>query len=432
MNIIELIEKKRDGKELTQFEYNYFIEAYCKDEIADYQVSALLMAIYIRGMTREELFFLTSAMIASGEVLDFSHAEGIYVDKHSTGGVGDKVSLVLTPILAACGLKVAKMSGRGLSFTGGTLDKLEAIPGFDVNLGEVACKQQVADIGLSIIAQTKSLVYADKKLYALRDVTGTVSSIPLIASSIMSKKIAAGSSIILLDVKCGNGAFMETVEDAKMLAQAMIDIAKQMHRKVIVEITSMDDVLGYSVGNALEVMEAIDTLKGKGEPRFIQLCKDSAIRLLVAAGMYEDKSEASKAVDQVLQDQSALAKLKAMIVAQHGDVSVVDDYRILQIAPDVYHLDAQTNGYLTHVAVKDIGLLACELGAGRKQKQDVIDPGVGIVVHKKLGDYVHVGECLCSVYYRPQKPIDTEHLQTCFTLSKQPRSKVMMVYDVME
>lgn len=429
MNIVEIIEKKRDGKVLDKAEIEYFINGYCKEEIADYQASALLMAIFIQGLNESELFYLTSAMIDTGKVLDFSKQDGIFVDKHSTGGVGDKISLVLGPILAACGLKVAKMSGRGLSFTGGTIDKLESIPGYQVQLTDQEFFHQVEAIGLSIIGQSPDMVYADKKLYALRDVSGTVDTIPLIASSIMSKKIAAGSEIILLDVKYGDGAFMSDKESAEALATCMIAIGKRFNRKVKAEITSMNDVLGRMIGNALEVKEAIDTLKGNYEKNFYDLCVHSASTLLMEAKIVASESEAMRLVDEVIQDGSALDKLRQMIIYQHGDASIIEDETKLSITPHKIAVKSAYNGYINKLEVKQLGILSCKLGAGRLRVEDCIDHSVGIRMDKKLGDKVSKGDTLCTLYYN--KVINDaliQEAQDCFKVEAQAKALEPLIH----
>lgn len=432
MNIVEIIEKKRDNQKLSEAEITFFIDAYCKDEIAEYQASALLMAIYFQGLDDEELYYLTKAMIATGKTLDFRNEAGIFVDKHSTGGVGDKISLVLGPILAACGLKVAKMSGRGLSFTGGTLDKLESIPGYEVQISEQAFFEQVAKIGLSIIGQSADMVYADKKLYALRDVSGTVDSIPLIASSVMSKKIAAGSDIILLDVKYGDGAFMPTKEAAELLAKRMIAIGKQFGRKVRAEITSMNDVLGTTIGNALEVKEAIETLQGNYEASFYELCAHSAATLLMEAGVVDTEASAFAMVAKVMEDGSALEKLKQMIAYQHGDVAVIDDPELLVISKHQFSVISDTSGYLNQIKVKHLGMLACHLGAGRMRVEDGIDHSVGIVMHKKLGDKVAVGDILCTLYVQAtQSDHVVSEARDCFQIETDKKDQEPLIYKVL-
>lgn len=432
MNIIEIIEKKRDGFVLSKEEIEYFIEAYCDGSIAEYQASALLMAIYFNSLNKEELAVFTQAMIASGRTYNFSGYDGVFVDKHSTGGVGDKTTLVLAPILAVCGCKVAKMSGRGLSFTGGTLDKLESIPGLKVEISEADFMKQVEEIGCAVIGQTNDMVYADKKLYALRDVTGTVSSIPLIASSVMSKKIAAGSEVILLDVKCGDGAFMNNKEDAIELAQRMIEIGESVGRKVAAEITSMNDVLGTSVGNSLEVLEAIETLKGNYDEDFYELCVHSSCTILTMAGICKDEAEAREKVVACIKDGSALAKLKEMIEHQHGNGEVINNYDLLSISNKTVDVIADVEGYLNTVHVKEIGLLSCALGAGRMQIEDKIDHGVGIVLHKKRYDYIKKGDVLCTLYVNDSfKDSLIDDMKACFVIEDHEIEKEPLIYKVL-
>ena len=432
MNIIEIIEKKRDGLILSKEEIEYFIEAYCEGSIAEYQASAFLMAIYFHSLNKEELAVFTQAMIKSGKTYDFSKYDGVFVDKHSTGGVGDKTTLVLAPILAVCGCKVAKMSGRGLSFTGGTLDKMESIPGLKVEINEADFMKQVEEIGCSVIGQSNDMVYADKKLYALRDVTGTVSSIPLIASSVMSKKIAAGSQVILLDVKCGDGAFMSNQEDAIELAKRMIEIGESAGRKVAAEITSMNDVLGTSVGNALEVLEAIETLKGNYDKDFYELCVHSSCTILTMAGVCEDENEARKKVERCISDGSALAKLKEMIEHQHGNGEVINNYDLLSISSKTVNVIADNEGYLNTVRVKEIGLLSCALGAGRMRIEDTIDHGVGIVLHKKRYDEIKKGDVLCTLYVNDTfKESLIDDMKACFVIENHQIEPEPLIYKVL-
>ncbi|MDF9825657.1 pyrimidine-nucleoside phosphorylase [Breznakia sp. PF5-3] len=432
MNIIEIIEKKRDGQILTKEEIEYFVKAYCDGTIAEYQASALLMAIYFNSLNKEELSVFTKAMIESGRTYDFSSYDGVFVDKHSTGGVGDKTTLVLAPILAVCGCKVAKMSGRGLSFTGGTLDKLESIPGLQVEVSEADFMKQVEEIGCAVIGQSNDMVYADKKLYALRDVTGTVSSIPLIASSVMSKKIAAGSEVILLDVKCGDGAFMKNKDDAIELAKRMIEIGESANRKVAAEITSMDDVLGTCVGNSLEVWEAIETLKGNYDQDFYDLCVHSSYTILKMANICENEEEARQKVEACIQDGTALAKLKEMIEYQHGNGEVVNNYELLAISKQTVDVYADTAGYLNTLHVKDIGLLSCALGAGRMQIEDAIDHGVGIVLHKKRYDRVEKGDILCTLYVNDTfEESLVDKMKACFVIEENEIEREPLIYKVL-
>jgi pyrimidine-nucleoside phosphorylase len=401
MDFVSIIEKKRDGKTLTEQEIKFFIDEYAnKNSIPEYQVSSLLMAIFFQGLNDFELSVLTKEMLHTGKVLDFSEYEGVFVDKHSTGGVGDKTSLVVGPIFAACDLKFAKMSGRGLGFTGGTLDKLESIPGYNVEIGEKQFFEQVEKIGIAIIGQSSDMVFADKKLYSLRDVTGTVPSIPLIASSIMSKKLASGAQVILLDVKYGDGAFMKTKQDALQLAARMKAIGESAGRKVNCEITSMQDVLGKMVGNSLEVKEAIGCLKGDFEKDFEELCLHSTETILKASGVVKSDIEARKMFYQAIDSGSALKKFKEMVLAQGGDASVVDDETKLNISPYKTEVKSERSGFLNKFFVEDIGLFSVHLGAGRLELGQEIDPSVGLEVHKKTGDRVEKGETIFTLYHK--------------------------------
>ncbi len=398
MNIIEIIEKKKDGKVLSEEEISYWIDGLCDGTIPDYQSSALLMAICINGMNDEETFYLTKKMTYSGETLDFSMIDGIKVDKHSSGGVGDKTSIALMPILASCGVKVAKMSGGALGFMGGTVDKLSSIPGMNVFLDKEELIRQVQEIGIAMVGQTGNLCPADKKIYALRDVTGTVNSLPLIVSSIMSKKLACGDDVILLDVKFGDGSAMKTIEEAEELAKRMIAVGRQFGKNIGACLTSMEQPLGNAVGNALEVREAIDTLHGKGPEDFTQLVVDSGTELLVKAGLY-DETEARKRVLDAIDSSKAAELLKTMIERQGGDSRVVDDTSLLPQAPYVTEMKATQDGYIVALPGQPIGELSMALGAGRMSAEDEIDYSVGIVLNKKAGDYVHAGDVLAYVHH---------------------------------
>ncbi len=398
MRMVDIITKKRDGHELSDEEISFFVNGYVDGKIPDYQVSALLMAIVFKGMTNREIVTLTDRMEHSGDVLDFSDIKGIKVDKHSTGGVGDKTSLALGPMVAACGVKVVKMSGRGLGHTGGTLDKLESIPGMNVFLSEEQFKKQVNELGLAIVGQTGHLVPADKKLYALRDVTGTVESIPLIASSVMSKKLAAGSDCILLDVKFGNGAFMKNVESAKELANIMCAIGNSLNRDTRAVLTDMEQPLGFAVGNALEVKEAIDTLHGKGPKDFTNLCMQSGAIMLEQAKVVKSEEEGLKMLQKVIDDGSAFEKFKQMVKAQGGDVSYIEHPEKFEESKYVVEVKASKAGYVKRIVALEIGESAMRLGAGRETFDDVIDMSAGIVLAKKVGDKVAKGDVLCTVH----------------------------------
>lgn len=398
MRFVDIIEKKRNGQELTTDEISFFIEGYVKDTIPDYQVSALLMAIYFQGMNTVEIAALTQAMLYSGDVIDLNEIDGIKCDKHSTGGVGDKTSLALAPMVAACGGKVAKMSGRGLGHTGGTLDKVEAISGFTIELDEQSFIHQVNEIGLALIGQTKQVVPADKKLYALRDVTATVPSIPLIASSIMSKKLASGADTILLDVKYGEGAFMKDAASAKELAQTMIDIGTHLGRDTKAMISNMNQPLGNAIGNALEVLEAIETLQNKGPEDFTTLCIEAGAIMLVQSKLATTIVEAKKMLKESIENGTALEKLRQMVIAQGGDVSQIDHPETLPQAKIKVEVLSKESGYVADLHALELGTLAMQLGAGRETKDDVINFAVGIVLHKKVGDFVNEGDSLATIY----------------------------------
>ena len=398
MRMVDIIEKKRDGGELTKEEIRFFVNSYTEGSVPDYQVSALLMAIYFQDMTDNERANLTMAMVESGDQIELSGIKGVKVDKHSTGGVGDTTTLPLAAMVAAVGVPVAKMSGRGLGHTGGTIDKLESIEGFHVELSSEEFVKQVNEIGMAVIGQSGNLTPADKKLYALRDVTATVSSVPLIASSIMSKKIAAGADAIVLDVKTGDGAFMKTVEDSKRLAEAMVKIGNSVGRNTMAIISSMDQPLGFAIGNALEVKEAIDTLKGHGPEDLNELCYTLGSQMVVLGGKASTIEEARKMLEEVVANGKALEVLKKFIAAQGGDASVVDDPSRLPQAKYVSEIPAKQAGYIAKIEAEDIGTAAMLLGAGRATKESEIDLAVGLVLNKKVGDYVEAGESLVTVH----------------------------------
>ncbi|ETT81227.1 pyrimidine-nucleoside phosphorylase [Viridibacillus sp. FSL R5-0477] len=398
MRIVDIIEKKRDGGELTTEEIRFFVEGYTNGSIPDYQASSLLMAIYFKDMNDRERADLTMAMVESGDQIDLSKIEGIKVDKHSTGGVGDTTTLVLGPLVAAVGVPVAKMSGRGLGHTGGTIDKLEAIEGFHVELTTEQFIEQVNDIKLAVIGQTGNLTPADKKLYALRDVTATVSSIPLIASSIMSKKIAAGADAIVLDVKTGEGAFMKTVEDAKNLAHAMVQIGNNVGRNTMAIISDMSQPLGFAIGNALEVKEAIDTLRGEGPEDLTELCLTLGSQMVVLGGHAKTIEEAREQLLEVIKNGSALEIFKQFIEGQGGNPAVVDDTSLLPQAQYTFEVPAKEDGFVSFIEADEVGTAAMILGAGRATKESTIDLAVGLMLRKKVGDKVTKGESLVTIY----------------------------------
>lgn len=394
----DIIDKKRNKEVLTKAEIEYFVKGYTDGDIPDYQASALLMAICINGMSDEETFDLTNAMLHSGKIIDLSPIKGIKVDKHSTGGVGDKVSLVLGPMLAACGVKFAKMSGRGLGHTGGTLDKLESIPGFQVQLSTEKFIDQVTRIGLAIIGQSNEICLADKKLYALRDVTATVQAIPLIASSIMSKKLADGSDVQLLDVKYGSGAFMRNIDEATKLAKLMVEIGKRAGKKTCAEITNMNQPLGMEVGNSNEVIEAINTLHGNGPKDLMEICYSSSSTLLIMAHVASNMETARKRLEEVIQNGMAFDCFCRMVEAQGGDVRFVKDTSLFPKATYNVDVKAVSDGFVKSMDAKTIGLVSCQIGGGREKEGDVIDHAAGITLKKKIGDKVHKGETIMVIH----------------------------------
>ena len=397
MRMYDVILKKRQGIELSDKEIQWLIRGYVEGNIPDYQMSAFLMAVMFKGMTTKELGTFTMAMAHSGDMVNLSAIKGIKVDKHSTGGVGDKTTLIIGPLVAACGGKVAKMSGRGLGHTGGTIDKMESIPNLKVSLDQESFINQVNTIGLAVIGQSEGLAPADKKLYALRDVTGTVDSIPLIASSVMSKKLASGTQAILLDVKVGSGAFMKTLDDARALAKAMVDIGKENGRSVKAVLTDMDRPLGHAIGNALEIREVIDTLKGHGPQDLTHECLIMAAHMLVLSHICDYETALSR-VQEALNSGAALDRLRMMIDAQGGDSRVLDDESLLAIGKFTYDVTAPQDGYITHMNTEQCGIASVMLGAGRTVKDGPIDYSAGIIMHKKTGDTVRTGESIATLY----------------------------------
>jgi pyrimidine-nucleoside phosphorylase len=409
MRIVDLIEKKRDGKELTKEEISFIIKGYTNGDIPDYQMSALTMAIYFKGMTKQERAQLTMEMVHSGDTIDLSKIEGIKVDKHSTGGVGDTTTLVLGPLVAAVGVPVAKMSGRGLGHTGGTIDKLEAVPGFHVEIENDEFIKLVNQNKIAVIGQSGNLTPADKKLYALRDVTATVDSIPLIASSIMSKKIAAGADAIVLDVKTGAGAFMKDLDDARELARAMVEIGNAVGRKTMAVISDMSQPLGYAIGNALEIKEAIDTLKGEGPEDLHELCLTLGSYMVFLAEKASSLEEARAMLEEVIQNGKALETMKIFLEAQGGDGSVVDDPGKMPQASYKVELEAKEDGYVSEIVADSVGVAAMWLGAGRATKESEIDLAVGLMLNKKIGDAVKKGDSLVTIYSNQK---DVEQVKT--------------------
>ena len=398
MRMVDLIIKKRDGHELTDEEISFWIDGYVKGEIPDYQSSAMQMAILFRGMNNREIATLTDRMEHSGDVLDLSHLKGVKVDKHSTGGVGDKTSLVLGPMVAACGATLAKMSGRGLGHTGGTLDKLESIPGVTIAIEGERFAKQVNSIGCAIVGQTGSLVPADKKMYALRDVTGTVESIPLIAASVMSKKLASGSDAILLDVTVGEGAFMKNMDDARKLAHIMVDIGNRLGRNTKAVLSDMGEPLGLAVGNALEVKEAIAALHGQGPEDLMELCYTTGSIMLVQAKCFDNLDDARKRLHEAIENGEAFNKFVQMIEAQGGDISYILHPEKFTLAQNRIKIYAEQSGYVKSLNALEIGIASMQLGGGRETLDDVIDMSAGIMLNKKVGDYVEKGEELCTLH----------------------------------
>ncbi|WP_105617123.1 pyrimidine-nucleoside phosphorylase [Vallitalea okinawensis] len=407
MRMYDLIMKKRNGGELTTEEINFFVDGYTKGEIPDYQVSALMMAIYFNKMNKRETADLTTAIVDSGEVVDLSSINGIKVDKHSTGGVGDTTTLILGPMVAAAGVPVAKFSGRGLGHTGGTIDKLESFDGFSVEVSIKEFINNVNGIGIAIGGQTANLAPADKKLYALRDVTATVDNMSLIASSIMSKKIASGADAIVLDVKTGSGAFMKEEDDSFALAQEMVDIGTHVGRQTIGVITNMDQPLGLAIGNALEVIEAIETLKGNGPDDLTDLCLTLGSHMLVLGGKADTAEEARKILQGIIEDGSGVRKLKELVKAQGGNPDFIDDVSLLPGASFIEDVKAPVDGFVEGIKADDIGIAALILGAGRETKESDIDLGVGIMLEKKVGDQVKKGDVIARIYANDTSKVET-------------------------
>lgn len=427
----DLIEKKRDGKSLTQDEISYFIDGYTNGKIPDYQVSALLMAIYFQDMSDEERAMLTTSMVNSGDTIDLSDIEGIKVDKHSTGGVGDTTTLILAPLVASLGVPVAKMSGRGLGHTGGTIDKLESVPGFHVEITSDEFTELVNKNKVAVVGQSGNLTPADKKLYSLRDVTATVNSIPLIASSIMSKKIASGADAIVLDVKTGAGAFMKDIDDAKELAEAMVSIGNRVGRNTMAVISDMSQPLGKAIGNALEVKEAIDTLKGNGPKDLTELCLTLGSQMVLLAEKAQTLEEARLMLEENISNGKAFEHFKTFLKAQGGDANVADDTDLLPQAPYKVELPARTSGTVSEIVANDIGTAAMMLGAGRATKESEIDLAVGLVLHKKVGDSVEEGESLLTIHANDADvEVVKEKLYASITITKESVQAPPLIYDV--
>lgn len=430
MRMYDVIFKKRQGQELSTEEINYFVNGFTSGDIPDYQASALLMAVFFSKMSHKETVDLTEAMMNSGDVLDLSAIKGIVVDKHSTGGVGDTTTLILAPMVAACGIPMAKMSGRGLGHTGGTIDKLESIDGFHTQMTKEEFIQRVNDIGIAIAGQTGALAPADKKLYALRDVTATVDNLSLIASSVMSKKLASGAQGILLDVKTGNGAFMKTEEDSFDLAQMMIDIGSTMGRNVSAIITDMNQPLGRAVGNALEVKEAIDTLKGNGPDDLYKLCLILGAELLLLAGYTDSTQEAKDILQQKVEEGKAFEKFRELVISQGGNIAQVDNPNLLP--QGIYKLEflSSENQYIKSIEAEKIGLAALTLGAGRQTKESEIDLGVGIYLNKKVGEFASEGDSIATIYANDESKarLALEQIKGSYNYSEHPVPEGKLIY----
>ena len=434
MRMYDIIDHKKRGKILTKEEITFVVNGYTKGEIPDYQVSALLMAIYCQGMSPEETAQLTMAMANSGDIIDLSDIEGIKVDKHSTGGVGDKTTIVLAPLVAAAGVKVAKMSGRGLGHTGGTVDKLESFEGFKVELSEEQFIENVNKHGIAVVGQSGDLAPADKKLYALRDVTATVDHIALIASSIMSKKIASGAEAIVLDVKCGSGAFMKNLDDARALGKAMVTIGKLVGRRTLAVVSDMSQPLGYAVGNALEIIEAIETLKGNGPEDLTNLVIALASRMLVLAEVAQTIEEGEVKIKALLASGEAVEKLKEWIGLQGGNIAAIEDYSLLPGAAHTMPIYLNQTGYVKAIDAEEVGKAALLLGAGRETKESTIDLGVGLVIHKKIGDKVEAGEAVATFYYNDTSRLEgaVQTLQAAYEITQEEVSKNTLIYDLID
>ena len=434
MNINEIIKTKRDQKELTTEQIDFFVREYSLGNIPDYQASSLLMAIYLNGMSEKEIYDLTVAMTASGEIVDLSQIEGIKVDKHSTGGIGDKVTMVVMPLVASCGVPVAKMSGRGLGYTQGTIDKLDSIPNFRTDIEMEEFIRNVKRIGIALMGQSEKVALADKKLYALRDVTATVESIPLIASSIMSKKLAAGCDKILLEVTCGSGAFMEDEVRARVLAQTMVDIGRKARKETIAVLTNMNQPLGKYAGNALEVKEAIETLRGNGEPDVVRVCLVLGAYMLKLAGVDDNIPNNIKLLQSKIDSGEGLDKFKEMISRQWGDVRVIDDPELLPKAKYRIPLNSLESGYIAGFDAKVIGQAVVNLGGGRLKKEDSIDYAVGIETVKKIGDEIKEGEPILYIHANTETQglLQIETLRSSIKISKEPVEKAKEILDIIE
>ena len=432
MRIYDIIRKKRDKETLTKEEIEFFVDKYAKGEIPDYQASALLMAIYINKMNKEETAYLTEAMMNSGEVMDLSTINGVKVDKHSTGGVGDKTTITLAPLVAACGVPTAKMSGRGLGHTGGTLDKLESIPGFSIEMSPEKFIDSVNNIKIAVCGQTASIAVADKKMYALRDVTATVDNISLIAASIMCKKLASGADAIVLDVKTGDGAFMKTLDDSFALAKEMVEIGSAMNRETIGIISDMDEPLGSAVGNALEVIEAIEALKGRGPKDFMTLCETLGSYMLVSAKVASDYEDGVKRIREALESGAALEKFKEFVANQGGNPMVAEDYSLLPKASHIVEIKSDKTGYIEKIEAETVGVSAMILGAGRETKEDELDLSAGIILKKKVGDFVNEGDTLAELHFNRENKLEEakRRFKNAYIISEEKPELKKLIYGV--
>lgn len=434
MNIIDIIDKKKNGLELSKEEITYFVNEYTRGSIPDYQASALIMAMFLNKMSDDETSNLTLAMAFSGETLDLKDIDGIKVDKHSTGGVGDKISLIVTPIVASLGIPVAKMSGRGLGFTGGTIDKLESIEGFETSMTIDEFKERVKKYGMVIAGQTDALAPADKKIYALRDVTATVDNISLIASSIMSKKIASGADAIVLDIKVGSGAFMKTLDDAEKLATTMVNIGKKLNKTTICVLSNMDEPLGNGIGNIIEVREAIDVLRGNGPKDLIEVALTISSLMIYLGGKANSIEEAKKLALEKIEDGTAYEKFREWIVSQGGNLSIIDNINDYKNASNIDLFVAEEEGYISSIDTEEIGKIAMNLGAGRETKDGIIDPSVGLIFSKKVSDYVKVGDVICSIHHNNFKNMENIHerLKKNIKISTQYKTKNELIYKIIK
>jgi pyrimidine-nucleoside phosphorylase/thymidine phosphorylase len=434
MRTVDIIRKKRDGGELSREELAHVVDGYTKSQVPDYQVSAFLMAVYFAGLSETEVADLTDVIMRSGVVLDLSAIPGVKVDKHSTGGVGDKTSLIVAPVVAAAGVLVPMISGRGLGHTGGTLDKLESIPGFNTRLTTDEVRAALSTVGAALVGQTDELAPADRALYSLRDASGTVESIPLIAASIMSKKMVEGIDALVLDVKTGSGAFMKKQTDARRLAQAMVSIGRRMNKRVLALITDMDQPLGNAVGNSLEVMEAINTLRNQGPPDLTELCVELSARMLMLADSAKTYEQAREQCQALLENGQALEKFKQMVAHQGGDVTVIDAFEKLPTSSAEYSVTSPRGGFVSRIQAEDIGTAAMLLGAGREKVDSKIDYGVGIVLERKVGERVESGDTLCTLYYNSDEHLEeaTQMVEDSFRIAAAAPEAKPLIYEIIQ